>query len=495
MLSRTTAASRRLISSTSRSAAARAATHDPTRLVPKQYLRHAAVANYDPSTHQRTNVSYDEHSGRPLAKDDISSKSNVYKVQSWRYLNESSDDGIGGKRLEILWGDGCRSTYPMSWVEEQSKRYVSGDALPSTSDTVYKTTQRVPWSNLVEDDLRSKDSSMSLTFDEIVRHSDASREPGMDKAIEILYKYGFLLVTSTPINDGGFGVAALAAAVSGGDVKSSSKTSLLARYREIQNGTDNCNERIATVLPDGTDGPLRTLYGNIWSTHSSGMTEGQSMADSAYGCAGLPLHTDMTYLRDPPGCQIFTMKQPAVTGGESIFADGFAVAERLRLDQPEAFHILCSTKRTYRSICTETGWHLEGSGPVISAIDKGHALPHELRWGRIKSIRHNDLDRLPDLPPLGLDGRPMEEEAEINQFYDKLNEAHRHWDSLLGSDEFRLVLSLMPGDTVVVANQRCFHGRYGFQTSQNTSRIVMGCYVSQEDLDSRFRRAGYALPK
>ena len=34
-----------------------------------------------------------------------------------------------------------------------------------------------------------------------------------------------------------------------------------------------------------------------------------------------------------------------------------------------------------------------------------------------------------------------------------LQRAHQRWDEILGSDEVRLVVSLQPGDTVIVANQ------------------------------------------
>jgi alpha-ketoglutarate-dependent taurine dioxygenase len=91
------------------------------------------------------------------------------------------------------------------------------------------------------------------------------------------------------------------------------------------------------------------LYGTVWSTTSGGQPEGTSIADSAYGIEGLPLHTDMTYHRDPPGLQIFTMVQPAGDGGgESIFCDGFAAADRLRKINPEAFVTLSETSRRYR---------------------------------------------------------------------------------------------------------------------------------------------------
>jgi trimethyllysine dioxygenase len=273
------------------------------------------------------------------------------------------------------------------------------------------------WSGLSEDDLRQSES-MSIAFDEIILG-----EKGVIKSLKSIYRYGILLVTDTPTEDGGVGVAALASAVSGGSNKTMPSTSLLANYR--RGGRE-------TILPNGTEGPMRTLYGSVWFTSSSDQMKGTSTADSAYGQGGLPLHTDMTYHRDPPGLQIFTMIQPALEGGESVFGDGFAAAKRLLDEDPGAFETLSSVVRTYRCGDREMGWDLHGHGPVI-----------QLRNGQLSCIRHNDLDRQPDLAP------PMAAE----DFYDRLLHAHEKWDAILAQDEMRLVLKLQPGDTVVVANQ------------------------------------------
>ena len=66
----------------------------------------------------------------------------------------------------------------------------------------------------------------------------------------------------------------------------------------------------------------------------------------------------------------------------------------------------------------ETGWHLEAHGPVI-----------QMRNGRIEAIRHNDLDRLPDLPPIEL-----KDPHHIDEYYTSLSNAHRAWDELLAKD-------------------------------------------------------------
>lgn len=223
-------------------------------------------------------------------------------------------------------------------------------------------------------------------------------------------------------------------------MKENKTTSLVANYRE--GGSE-------TVLEHGTDGPLRTLYGSVWSTSSSSQEDGTSKADSAYGSDGLPLHTDMTYMRDPPGLQIFTMVQPATEGGESVFGDGFAAADELRTKDPGAFVMLSETIRRYRCVDETAGWNLQACGPVIS-----------MHNGKLSSIRHNDLDRLPDLPS------GMSSPEEIDAFYSSLEKAHASWDELLAQDKSRLVMKLGPGDTMVVANQ----------VSTTIDFCIVGCF-------------------
>lgn len=354
--------------------------------------------NFDPDTMQRTDVSFDAGTGKPLIQTTLPAPLEI---------REYSSDG---DYFRVEWDDGSVSKYATEWVD---------DALLRWKGEISKTDQRhVLWTGLTEDMVRSPSSSLNIPFERAIAAE------GFAPSLRSLYEYGILLVTNTPIYDGGAGVAALASAFGGGSVKN--KTSLLTNY-----WSGGHNE---IMLPRGTDGPLRTLYGTIWTTTSSGQVKGASIADSAYGHEALPLHTDLTYHRDPPGLQIFTMVQPAQPGGESIFGDGFAVADRLRRTNPEAFATLAGTVRRYRCIDYATGWHLEGSGPVIT-VDNN----------RVVMIRHNDLDRLPSLPPLDV--------VNVADFYSKQQAAHLAWDKMLAEDETQLVIRLQAGDTIVVANQ------------------------------------------
>eukprot|EP00934_Nitzschia_sp_Nitz4_P009389 Nitzschia sp. Nitz4//scaffold57_size113557//88653//90178//NITZ4_004005-RA/size113557-processed-gene-0.18-mRNA-1//1//CDS//3329554888//9379//frame0 len=427
----------RLAPSTKTSLRALSSLPEAVHSLPWQFLRAADAANFDADTYQRVDVVYDNESGKPTPSTSRFS-------QPVSILSTSQE----GSDVKVEWSDGVTSTYAADWLQEK----------------VYEFTYNAPdgreyWSGLTEDSVRdSPDFAMDF--------EDLKSDEGMKRALKAVYKYGILLVKDTPLDDDLTGVALIGAALGGGSAKHIKNTSIVAHHREGD---------LVTYLDNGTDGPLRTLYGSLWSTNTGGQAEGTSFADSAYGNDGLPLHTDMTYMRDPPGLQIFTMATPAPHGGESTFGDGFAIAEELRRTDPESFKVLSQTIRRYRCVDNETGWNLQASGPVITE-----------RNGKLVAIRHNDLDRLPDLPPAG-----MRDPAEIDAFYEALEKAHAAWDAIIAQDKFRLEMKLRPGETVVVANQRCFHGRRAFSASDEFPRAVMGCYVSQDELSSRFRREGY----
>ena len=55
--------------------------------------------------------------------------------------------------------------------------------------------------------------------------------------------------------------------------------------------------------------------------------------DTAYTNILLHPHTDGTYLRDPPGVQVFNCIRQSGQGGDTWLVDGFQVA-RVRLPRP-----------------------------------------------------------------------------------------------------------------------------------------------------------------
>lgn len=297
--------------------------------LPPKFLRLSSSDCYDPNTHQRIDVKVDPKDGRPLRQSPIVD----YAIKSACLHAENG-------HYEVEFVDGYRNKFSMEWVQNQLDRL----QMNGRSDDI----TRIPWSNVTESELRLNASHITCTsiqntgiqsiglatsFNDIVLGSNY--EQHLTQALKVLYQYGILLVTSTPTDDGGASVAALSSALSGAAIKTSLDTCPLAHYRY-------CHDNGITpspILPNATDGPFRTMYGSIWSTNAEMQQEGLSTADSAYSNEALPLHTDMTYYRDPPGLQLFTMVSPAPICGESTFVDGLAVAERMREKHPEEFDI------------------------------------------------------------------------------------------------------------------------------------------------------------
>ncbi len=81
-----------------------------------------------------------------------------------------------------------------------------------------------------------------------------------------------------------------------------------------------------------------TNYGQVFDVKSVPQPE-----NLAYSDLGLGLHTDNPYREPVPGFQALHGLVTSNEGGDSLFADGFALAEHLRTSNPEAFNILSST--------------------------------------------------------------------------------------------------------------------------------------------------------
>jgi len=183
--------------------------------------------------------------------------------------------------------------------------------------------------------------SETLPFSEVTQMNSSANA----KALELLYTFGVVIITGTP--------------------KTHSEIYRLSKSFTGPSAQDDehLKDHEYNVF-FSTSGPLRTLYGSTWATttNSSVQSDSASTADSAYSQDSLPLHTDNTYFKTPPGLQIFNMAMPAKDGsGKSTYLDGFGAAEELRRTCRDSFDCLSKTIFRYRSIDIDTGWHLEVS--------------------------------------------------------------------------------------------------------------------------------------
>ena len=471
----------------------------PASTLPLHYLRRLCSSNFNLSTGQRTDVQIEQSTGKRLdvvvsSSVGASSSSSTPPQPASSAIGLSLDNASGGSSssssssdvlVKIDWSDGRSSVFDVDWLLSK----VLNPSSSSTHISKRPVSRRESYPPKVQWGSKQHGQAVgpgtfdlhvdaSVPFSDVVSSSSLS---GVHSSLSKLYKYGILLVTDVPSQKSH--IAAFAAALSGGSQKRYATQSLLPTYwssSPSSRGTVN----LFSLDDSVTDGPLPNLYGKLWSTVTSDSAPGASVADSAYTSDALPVHTDMTYYAHPPGLQVFSMLSPSLVGGESLFVDGLSVAERLRETDLQAFNTMCEVEHTYRCTDDASGWHLEARGPVIKA-ERGNGLPgHPYeRFGKVLQIRHNDLDRLPTLPPNDILSKP-DNDKDVQRFYERVDRALNKWNELLHSDEFRYVIPLKAGEMVAVANQRVLHGRQCF----TMARSVQGTYVGQDDLDSRFRR-------
>ncbi|RED44161.1 trimethyllysine dioxygenase [Aestuariispira insulae] len=213
------------------------------------------------------------------------------------------------------------------------------------------------------------------------------------------------------------------------------------------------------ATPEATQDVLRrigyireTIFGGFWD-----FTANLAFADTAYSNVEIGPHTDGTYSIDSPGYQAFHCLEFDGTGGESIFVDGFKVAEDLRQSDPEAFETLTQVMvpAQYRG----DGAHLMAEHPVIG-LD---------RQGNLKKITYNNYDRA----PFRLE----------NDLQDRFYRAIGLFHEMINDRAYQLRFGLRPGTVVLFDNWRVLHAREAYQGH----RRLCGAYHNKEDFLSTLR--------
>ncbi|MCO4848607.1 MAG: TauD/TfdA family dioxygenase [Yoonia sp.] len=180
----------------------------------------------------------------------------------------------------------------------------------------------------------------------------------------------------------------------------------------------------------------------------------------AYTSVALPLHTDLPNQEVPPGYQFLHCLANEATGGGSLFADGFAMAEDLRQEDPDAFRVLCDVSIPFRF--HDGTADIRVHRPVITLGAEGEVI----------EIRYNaHLAGIFDMP------------ADVMSAYYR---AYRAYMAKTRDPKYRLTLKLKAGELVAFDNRRILHGRDSFDPSTGY-RHLHGCYVDRGEFFSRLR--------
>ena len=182
--------------------------------------------------------------------------------------------------------------------------------------------------------------------------------------------------------------------------------------------------------------------------------------DLAYTSLFLDAHTDNPYRSPVPGVQLLHCLVNETSGGLSTLVDGFAAAEALHDQDPDAFGILARTPVRFRFRDTDT--ELVRSAPLIEL---------DATW-RAEAI--NFSPRLDYVPLL----RPQELAAYFR--------ARQAFDHLLRSPQFEIRFLLESGDLMMMDNRRLLHGRTAFDPREGL-RHLQGCYIDLDGPRSLYR--------
>jgi alpha-ketoglutarate-dependent taurine dioxygenase len=197
---------------------------------------------------------------------------------------------------------------------------------------------------------------------------------------------------------------------------------------------------------------LETNYGYTFDVRSVPQPE-----NLAYSDLGLGLHTDNPYREPVPGFQALHVLIASNAGGESLFADGFALAEHLRASAPEAFAQLTTLAVPFHYRSGDADLRAERPLIQLSVRDEVTAVHYNSR----------------SIAPLNLAAR------EAPRFYS----AYRRLAMLLRDPRFQLRTQLHAGTLVVFDNQRTLHGRTAFSSTRHP-RHLRGCYLTRDSVYS-----------
>ncbi|AZV79855.1 DUF971 domain-containing protein [Parasedimentitalea marina] len=189
----------------------------------------------------------------------------------------------------------------------------------------------------------------------------------------------------------------------------------------------------------------------------------------AYTSIALPLHTDLTNQELPPGFQFLHCLANEAQGGGSLFCDGYAIAEDLRQQDPEAFDLLSTVSIPFRFHDENTD--IRSRKKVINLDEDGQVI--EICFNaHIADV----LDLEPSL---------------MARYY----RAYRQYMIMTRDPAYLVTLKLKAGEMVVFDNRRVLHGREAFDP-QTGFRHLHGCYVDRGEYESRLRilRRGTSNP-
>jgi gamma-butyrobetaine dioxygenase len=186
----------------------------------------------------------------------------------------------------------------------------------------------------------------------------------------------------------------------------------------------------------------------------------------SYTPAEVGFHLDLPSMETLPEVQCLHFIQAAKEGGENTFVDGFEVADQIKRDKPDYFHILTNTLVEYvDDICDEgTSFIQMARHPVIRLDEDGS--PKNITWSN--HLRSWFYDIEPEDVP-------------------RLYEAFKTFHEYCHRAENIVEQKLNSGEAVIFDNLRLLHGRKAYKMGTNSPRHLEGYYFPWDAIKSQIR--------
>ncbi|GAB5433177.1 MAG: gamma-butyrobetaine dioxygenase [Epibacterium sp.] len=182
--------------------------------------------------------------------------------------------------------------------------------------------------------------------------------------------------------------------------------------------------------------------------------------NTAYTAGALELHTDTPAEEFAPGIQFLHCRINTVDGGESLYADGVAVANDFRKRDPEGFRLLSEVPIPF--YCEHDTYDARSRQYVI------------------------ELDQHGEVEGLTI-SQHMADIFDLDQkLLDDYYPAFCRFGRMLQEEKYMMRFLMKGGECMVFDNHRIVHGRAAY-TASSGDRYLRGCYVDRSEMRSTYR--------
>jgi len=365
---------------------------------------------------------------------------------------------LSGRKVQVEWQDGHRADFPLVWLRDNCA--CSRCRHPQTRERTFKLID-LPEIGTPRASVTA-DGALRLLWPELGDAGDAGHES--------LYDPGWLRQRASDAAEGAErGAPRLWNAAAMQDrVACLTHDEVMTTDAGLHRWLDALTRDGVALIQGGptADGEVLRVAGRVgWAreTNFGRIFDVVSKPDpnnAAYTAIALEPHIDLPNWQRPPDFQLLYCLENAAQGGASLLTDGFAVAEALRREDPEAFELL--TRQPVEFRFQDATSDIRFRAPTIGRDADG----------ALTEIRFNNWIR---------DNRRLPASV-AEPFY----RAYRRFWTLLRDPRFVVRLRLEPGQMMAFDNLRVLHGREAFDPNTGRRRL-QGCYLDRDLVMSRLR--------